>query len=438
MADTNLRVDGKEEEAVINGIITFMENAWAGRQQTLENRLHNKLLHELKANGNRVALEIVEDSKAENIEELIKSSKLGYFKAHTDKGTIFFVSAENGDALQSILNIDAASRNDVSRHFTSESIVSLADIDPKFEFVTFKEDTFTAEEDNISDIRIYQHGMVANTDGKETRIPSTFLFNPKGSDFGTYLIDMSAQLSAKEIDPEYYNQKNAQIEYDKQEIKKFIAKVQMGEAVALGDPRNPAELSLQYKLDKKTQTMKLYRCYSIVTPIGLSAQEEEIDIKAKSVDELLNEVSFHAEKIYNMGVYNLDLWEQHNCPKSERPTFTDSKFHDFLKKDFSDYIAKYSIFISDRISHAYNDKSALEKANKEAELIMDDLAFRQSDSAKKLYNKFIERGLTDADWEKFISLERKNLERLMENEQTKDAKTIAKEIFKEKEEERTL
>lgn len=439
MAGTNLVVDGKSEEAIINGFITFMENAWAGRQMTMENRLHHQLLKELKANGNNVAMEIVEDEKVANIESLLQASKIGYFKAHTDKGTIFFTSAENGDVLQTILNIDAASRNDISRHFTSDSITSLASIDPKFEFVTFDDGVFTAEEDNISDIRIYQHGMVANTEGKATRIPATFLFNPKGPDFGTYLVDMSAQMSAKVLAPEYYEQKNAQIEYDKGKIKEFVSKIQMGEAAVLGNPRDLDGLSLQYRLNADTQKMKLYACNTVVTPSGTKIQEEKkIPIEALSQEELINEVSFHAEQIYNMGTYDYDMWINHNCPESDRPKFTDSKFHDFLKNDFSNYLKKISASLSAQIASAYPDKPALEKANMEARLIVDDFKNQTSESAKILRDKFVERDLTEDDWKKFIELMKKNYEYLFNNEKIKDAETIAKEIILEKDMERTL
>lgn len=133
MSQTNVAVDGHAEEAVLNAVLNFSEAQWAGRQTTMQQRLNRKLFQELKANGNRVGMEIIDKREsADNVEKLLQIAGIGYMRTETNKGTIFMVAEENADKLQAVLNLDAAQRCDSSRVFDTNSIIAMAEYDPEY------------------------------------------------------------------------------------------------------------------------------------------------------------------------------------------------------------------------------------------------------------------------------------------------------------------
>lgn len=427
MGETNLVVDGQQEQKIAEDIINFFENSWAGRQSTLKDRLNRKLFKELKHNGNNVAFEIVEDKYADRVEELLRTAKLGYCKNHTDKGTIFMVAAENDMKLQSILNIEASERGDVSRHFTSNTITELASYDKRFEFLCLD---LPDDLDDISDIRIYQHGLTANTDGKKVRIPGTYLFstgeyhNGNGNDFGTYLIDMASQMAGKTFDPQYIEDKKRQIAYDKAETNKFVDALLKGQdGIFLG---NAAD---KIGRDGFLETIR-DKDGNYILKFEYRGATETFDVSHFNREELRNKVQYFAEKINNMKFH--DAESRAKFLPSERPAFKDSRYHDFLKSSFAPYVTKTSFDISLNLQGYEMRKSGYQLSLMEADKIIYRLKHIPNEEDKKLKEDFLKFGFTENDWDTFVEEIEDNTEVLKNSCKVKTAKQIAAEIEQEK------
>lgn len=431
MSQTNVAVDGHAEEAVLNAVLNFSEAQWAGRQTTMQQRLNRKLFQELKANGNRVGMEIIDKREsADNVEKLLQIAGIGYMRTETNKGTIFMVAEENADKLQAVLNLDAAQRCDSSRVFDTNSIIAMAEYDPEFPFVELE---LSEEFDKISDIRLYQHGLVANTDTNKTYIPSSYLFNTKGRDFGTYLIDMASQMTAKDLDANYTQEKIAQIEYDQNLNKQMFAKIKSGESFALAQPLDTS-YALEYHADEGILKFNVDPQVREYTKNKSEMYHEMvIDVDGLSDEELKNTIKQYSERINSGYLFTLDDFEHHNINiESPRPKFTSSKVHDFLSEDFTPYIETKAQRYSEIIATGYPNESSFKKAQMEAEMIINDLKTLDSQSAQDLHQKFLSKGLTEDDWKKFVEKESEHYKSLTDSIKYKTADKIKEEYLKEK------